>query len=246
MVIMQWLCKFELYFGVVFVECMMCCIMLIEIGWCFLLQVCWLLNELFDVLIEICEIGLSQCGDVMIVCVLMVGVQYLLCILCVFFGYWLYDCVKIFDYVLVLVLQVVLWCEVEFGISIVGDQYLEFVSVLFIYDFYVFVCCDDYLFVKWWCICWVVLQLYLLIFVGEVSGNCGLFEGVLKMSGVLLYLFYEVQCSLMVFGFVVEGFGVVVVLKFVIQKNVYLMICMIEFVELLVLCMFVFVICWSV
>lgn len=82
----------------------MCWIELMEIGECFLLQVCWLFNELFDVFMEICEIGLSQCGDIIIVCVLMVGVQYLLCILCVFLEYWLYDCVKIFDYVLVFVL----------------------------------------------------------------------------------------------------------------------------------------------
>ena len=229
--ITQRLRKLEDFLGVTLVERTTRSIALSLIGRDFLPQARRLLEELGDALLEICETGKAERGDVSIACVPTVGVQYLPRIMQEYSARYPNNRIKILDHASSAVADAVLRREAEFGINIAGAHHPELMTMPLLEDQYVLICHEDHPLARRRRVAWKQLQPYPLIFAGQVSGNRALLDTALGTNGLGLQSFYEVQRSSTAVGLVAERIAAAVVPRLAVQKGAYPNIRTIELVD---------------
>lgn len=170
----------------------------------------------------------------MIVCVLLVVYYFLLFIIVCYYQCFLCICVKLFDVSVNEVFGVVISGEVDFGVSFIGSQEVEIEFKVLFQEWFVVVCCCDYLFVCKKCVIWNEFYVYDYVLVDKMFGNCLLFDQVLVVVVLCMLSVCEMCYVMILFGLIEVGFGVVVVLLMVMLGYDYFVIMSVLFVELVV------------
>jgi DNA-binding transcriptional LysR family regulator len=211
----------ESVLGVKLIERTTRSVALTTIGRDFLPQAQRSLTDLQTALVEILETGKARRGDVSIACVPTAGVHYLPRIIQEYSTRYPNNRIKILDHASAGVADAVLRREAEFGINIAESRHPELKSIPLLRDEFVLVCRDDHPLARKTTLRWKQLELYPLIFAGNVSANRSLLDQALGTLSLKLQAFYEVQRSSTALGLVAEGVAVAVVPRLALQKGTY-------------------------